>query len=180
MEHWRNVLLIAGTGRNSGKTTLAVKIIEGIAPLHDLYAVKISPHFHRGTSGLRPVHTSAHFNLYEEQGGDPGKDSARMVLAGAGKVYYVEVEDPHLEAAFKALSGLFPREAPVVIESPALRKVMTPGVYFIVDHPHCKEKKSEVLLSAKEAHAFINTDRADLDGVVGKLQFRKGSWSYFP
>jgi len=41
-----NILLVSGNGRNSGKTTLACKIIERFSKDHEITGLKISPHFH--------------------------------------------------------------------------------------------------------------------------------------
>ncbi|MBK8884338.1 MAG: hypothetical protein IPN67_18855 [Bacteroidales bacterium] len=49
-----NLLLIAGTGTKSGKTTMACKIIRQFSELK-ITAIKITPHFHETTPGLLPV-----------------------------------------------------------------------------------------------------------------------------
>jgi hypothetical protein len=177
-DDWPNILIIAGTGRNSGKTSLAERIIRRYAKQLDITAVKISPHFHMGTPELIPLVSRDSFNLYEETARDGGKDSARMLAAGARKVYYLEVADPHLQEAFNVLSRLIGREVPVVIESPALRRSVIPGVYLVADHPQCANKKASVLNSVEHAEQLIRTDRDDLDAVVGRIFFRNSAW-YF-
>ena len=46
-----NLLIIAGTGNKSGKTTLACRMIEQFRN-PGLISVKITPHFHETTPGL--------------------------------------------------------------------------------------------------------------------------------
>lgn len=178
VERQKNILLIAGTGRKSGKTTLALKIIGDFSSLHDLVAVKISPHFHRGTSGLEPVETNHHFNLYLEHDSDGHKDTARMKAAGAKTVYYLEVRDIHLKEAFGFLSSLIPPTSPVVVESPALGQIIMPGVYFIVDHPQTIYKKAEVLAGRNKADKFINSAAEDIGVVLNHLSLDENNWQY--
>ena len=51
MERIKNLLLIAGTGTKSGKTSMACKIIRQFQELK-ITAIKITPHFHETTPGL--------------------------------------------------------------------------------------------------------------------------------
>lgn len=176
----RNILIIAGTGRNSGKTTLALKIIKKFASQQDLVAVKISPHFHKGSHNIEPIESNRNFNLFRELNPDGGKDSALMLGAGAKKVYYIEVHDLHLQAAFDALIGRIPPSFPVVCESPALAMVITPGVHFIVDHPQTIYKKVDVLARSREADKFINTAEENMEQLVSNLSFEEEGWHFQP
>ncbi len=177
-EHHKNILLIAGTGRNSGKTTLAFRIIGNFSNNNNLVAVKISPHFHKGSQELEPVETNNRFNLYLEHDTKGSKDTARMKAAGAQTVYYVEVLDIHMEEAFDFLSVLLPPAAPVVIESPALGMIIKPGVCFIVDHPQTVFKKAEILASRITADKFINSAVEDIEQVLAQLSFDDHGWHY--
>ncbi len=47
-----NLLIIAGTGNKSGKTTFACRLIEQFRSL-DIISMKITPHFHETTAGLK-------------------------------------------------------------------------------------------------------------------------------
>ena len=49
-----NLLIIAGIGNKSGKTSMACRIIEQFKTL-DIVSVKITPHFHETTPGLVPI-----------------------------------------------------------------------------------------------------------------------------
>jgi hypothetical protein len=126
-----NLLLIAGTGTKSGKTTMACRIIEQFKHLN-ITAVKISPHFHETTPGLMIIHEEAGYSIYEEKNRDTTKDTARMLLAGAGKVYFAKVLDNRLKFVFDKIMELIPEGAPIVCESPALRNFIEPGVFIIM------------------------------------------------
>ena len=170
------ILLIAGTGRNSGKTTLAVAIIARFSHLNDLVAVKISPHFHRGKTDLIPIEQNSRYNIYRDPERQGSKDSQRMAKAGADRVFYVEVRDTHLREAFEKLLELIPPDSPVIIESPALGQIVKPGVYIIADHPRTVNKKEEVLASKAAADHFINTAAEDIGIFTDRLHFDAAGW----
>jgi hypothetical protein len=126
-----NLLLIAGTGTKSGKTTMACRIIEQFKHLN-ITAIKISPHFHETTPGLKVIHEEAGYSIYEEKNMDTAKDTSRMLLSGAGKVYFAKVLDDRLKFVFEKIMDLIPEDAPVICESPALRNFIEPGVFIIM------------------------------------------------
>jgi len=175
---YKNILLIGGTGRNSGKSTLACKITEAFCKQHDVIAIKISPHFHQQTKGLKVVESSPDFNVFEETSLETDKDSSRMLVAGATKVYFIQVFDAGLLEAFKALVKHIPTTSPVICESPALIKYITPGLFFIADHPEVLNKKKEILSLKNKADGTINIFQDNLEHVIRNLGFSNGEWSF--
>jgi hypothetical protein len=126
-----NLLLIAGTGNKSGKTTLACRIIAQLRN-EGVFAVKITPHFHETTPGLVILSESAGFSIYEETNTNTAKDTSRMLIAGAKRVFFAKVTDSDLLSAFRAILGYIPKGAPIVCESPALRYCIEPGIFVII------------------------------------------------
>src|SRR5665647_1648223 len=95
-----NLLLIAGTGTKSGKTTIACKIIEQFKNLN-LTAIKISPHFHETTPGLISISENKGYVIYEETDKLSSKDTSRMLTSGASKVFFAKVWDDKLPEVFR-------------------------------------------------------------------------------
>jgi hypothetical protein len=126
-----NLLLIAGTGTKSGKTSMACKIIRQFMELQ-ITAIKITPHFHETTEGLMAVSEKIGYAIYEESVKDSFKDTSRMLAAGAHKVYFAKVWDDQLYEVFNEIMKLVPAGAPVICESPALRNFADPGVFIIM------------------------------------------------
>lgn len=178
MKLYPNILLIAGTGRNSGKTTLALTIIRRFSEQCRLVAVKISPHFHQGTAGLRLLDQTPHYNIYNETEVNGVKDSSRMLAAGSEEVFYVEVHDLHLQEAFEALMKRVSPSSPMLVESPALGSVIQPGLFFIVDHPQTVYKKADVLARSPQADRFINTGTENLDDLVMGISLGPSGWHF--
>lgn len=171
-----NLLLIAGTGRNTGKTTLACSIINKFSSDFQIIGLKISPHFHGGTESLKLLSGNKFFNIYEEISANTGKDSSKMLKAGAYKVYYIETNDEHLLPAFLKFKKITPPGYPIVCESPALRNYINPDIFIIVDSESTKNKKTKILKWKNDADLFIKTDKEDIFNIVEKLILYKSGW----
>lgn len=176
MQKFSNILLIAGTGRNTGKTTLACSIIQKFSNTYTIIGLKISPHFHGETEGLITLYENPEFNIYEETSTLTGKDSALMLKAGASKVFYIETKDDHLFEAFKIFQKITNPSHPLVCESPALKKYIEPGVFFIVDNERNQNKKKDIILLKEKADMWIDTD--DIQDIIKKIYLTKDTWQY--
>jgi hypothetical protein len=180
LPHHPHILLIGGTGRNSGKTNLACQIIEKFAGNTNVYGLKISPHLHNEIQSLEVrINTPTYF-LYEESGFNPKKDSARMLAAGAKKSYYMEVRDDHLKDAMYDFFDLLPDAIPLVIESPALIRHLTPGLFILVDNPNTINKKKEILNFADKADWYIKDGSDVPEATLNKLRYDGSGWSLEP
>ncbi len=173
-----NLLLIAGTGRNTGKTTLACSIINKFSCDFPIIGLKISPHFHGGTDSLKAIVTDENFNIYEETSALAGKDSAVMLKAGATKVFYIEVLDEYLETAFEQFMNILPEKHPIICESPALRNYIQPGAFFIVDNENNKNKKKEIMKKKNIADKWIDTGIEDILEIIENLVISENKWEY--
>jgi hypothetical protein len=126
-----NLIIVAGDGRNSGKTSMCRKIImESGTP--GISAIKISPHFHDAGEGLVLISENEEFAIYEETNSGTGKDSSEMLRAGAGKVYYLQVTDGSTASAFRKVLNYIPSGNPIICESPSLINHFEPGIFIIM------------------------------------------------
>ena len=137
-----NMVLVAGNGRNVGKTTLACKIINQLAQKHDVTGLKISPHFHYYNTNDVFIKTEYFIILQERQ--KSSKDSSLMLQAGAQKVFYIMVKQEALKDAINALLP-FLSEAPIVCESGGLHEFVQPGLFFFVNYNNRKIEKQQLL-----------------------------------
>jgi hypothetical protein len=136
-----NLLLIAGTGTKSGKTSMACRIIKQFRALK-ITAIKITPHFHETTSGLKIVYEETGISIYEETEPGSTKDTSRMLRSGASKVYFAKVLDERLLFVFNKIMDLIPEGTPIVCESPALRNFAEPGVFIIMSSKTTNKRKN--------------------------------------
>ncbi len=128
-----NMLIIAGEGRNVGKTWLACRIIRQLSVSEDVTAMKISSHFHETDQQDIFFEKKGRYIILEEKS-ISGKDSSLMLQAGAKKVFFIMAPGEYLREAF-LLVRPFLEEGPVVCESGGLINIVQPGVFLFVKRP---------------------------------------------
>jgi hypothetical protein len=171
-----NLLLIVGTDRNAGKTTLASRIIANTADKLSLVAVKISPHFHELGPEEKVVFKTDRCVIVRETLSDSGKDSARFLLAGASEVYYMQVWDHELEDAFNELLKICGPGRPMIVESGWLRNLVEPGLFIIVNRKGNSCFKESIEGYRKMEHIWIESDGNSFSPEIDKIDFLNGTW----
>jgi hypothetical protein len=173
MERIKNLLLIAGEGTKSGKTSMACRVIRQFQELK-ITAVKITPHFHETTPGLLLVTEKSGFAVYEETAMDGLKDTSRMLSAGADKVYFAKVRDEGLREAFGEIMKLVDPGTPIICESPALRNFAEPGVFIIMASDSTNKLKDISHLQSLPHVMFKLEEMDNIDKLP--LAFEEGEW----
>lgn len=171
---YKNLLIIAGTGRNSGKTTLACQVINKFRQLSPV-AVKISPHFHEPAAGLLEWHIEDGFSIFTENNKEGNKDSSRMLGAGAAKVYYIVCRDEYIKKSFSMVFSTLTAGIPVVCESPSLAKFIDPGMLLIADNMGPGPKKNLLFDPGKADRVFHPLSE---EPGIDSLHFSGGSWFF--
>jgi hypothetical protein len=173
-----NLILIAGTGTKSGKTTIACRIIEQFKHL-GIAAIKISPHFHETTVGLKPIEEEpGGYAIYKETNNDSNKDTSRMLKAGASCVYFAKVFDNRLSFVFNKIRGLISEETPIVCESPALRNFIEPGIFIIMSSTSPNKLKNINHLLELPHVMFQLEELAGISTIP--IEFEDGKWFFRP
>jgi hypothetical protein len=171
----QNLLLIAGTGTKSGKTSMACRIIEQLPDLK-ITAVKITPHFHETTEGLVSVSEKSGYSIYEETNSYTSKDTSRMLRSGASKVFFAKVWDNQLFDVFREIMNKIPEGSPVICESPALRNYVEPGLFIIITSKTINKIK-DISHLRKLPHVMFQLE--ELTGMESlPVFFREGKWLY--
>jgi len=122
-----NLLLIAGSGRNTGKTSVACNILSEISQLTNAFAIKVSPHFHHLTDNLKVILEMPGLIIAEEKDYNSGKDSSRFLRSGATRSWYVQGKDFKMKILAEWLKNNIPTDIPVVCESGGIGKFIIPG-----------------------------------------------------
>jgi endonuclease IV len=169
-----NLLIIAGTGNKSGKTTMACRIIEQFKHLK-IVSVKVTRHFHEITPGLVLISEKPGFSVYEESSRETQKDTSRMLRAGASRVLFAKVTDNSLSEAFAEILKHVPQGEPIICESPALRHYAEPGIFIIMTSSlKVNQKNIKSLLNLP--HVEFNLDHLSGDKEI-PVSFSSGKWS---
>jgi molybdopterin-guanine dinucleotide biosynthesis protein A len=142
------MLLLGSTGRNSGKTILACAIIRHMSPGREIVGLKVTT-IH-GTGDVCPrggegcgvcASLEGEFCITTETDNGTGKDTEKMVEAGAKEVFWLRARAGHLEKAVSALRRVIPSDIPVVCESNSLRHYVEPGVFLVMKPKGSKKIK---------------------------------------
>jgi hypothetical protein len=173
--HIPNLLLLAGTGTKSGKTTIACRIIDQFPNL-DITSIKITPHFHKTTPGLLPVVKNKGYSIFKETDSGTSKDTSRMLHSGAHTVYLVQVWDDELPKVFNEIMKEIPQNTPVICESPALRNYIEPGVFIIMTAETINKPMNVSHLQALPHLMFKLEDLESIESIP--IGFEDGKWFY--
>jgi hypothetical protein len=154
MKKIENLFLIAGTGRNTGKTTMVCRVTRQFSRL-GIISIKISPHFHDPSPGLIELSREDGYIIYEETDSHSEKDTSRMLQCGAKKAFYIQASEGHLAEGFDELLRYIPAASPVVCESPALIRYVEPGV-FVIMMAKDDTRKKDISEMTKAPHTIYN------------------------
>lgn len=170
------LILIAGTGRNVGKTTLACMLIEQSSKNNKVIGLKISPHIHSQNKNAELVFENNHYSIFQESDAQTTKDSSRMLSAGAKQVFYIQSEDEFIGEAFEKLCKEIDDESAIVCESGGLRNFVIPSVFLICNkkgNTVFKEKHQTIIPKADQILQFNNPD---FDFEISNIRFKRGTW----
>lgn len=134
-----NILIIGSTGRNTGKTVFACKLIENHSAHNEIIGVKIIPvdknevKCHREEAGCGICGSLiGEYNIIEEDNRGTAKDTSRMLRAGAKKSYLLLIDRNSLEKGINAFLKIVPKNAFIIIESNTIRNVLEPGLFIVI------------------------------------------------
>lgn len=128
-----NLLLVSGSGRDTGKTLLACQIIQKFTRHHRIAALKISRHRHEHGEepGLQLAGEGNGYRIWYDTV-QSAKDSGRFLNSGAELSIYIETTDLYLNEAFSHAMRLIRPGSMVVCESGGLVHLVQPALMIFV------------------------------------------------
>ncbi|WP_010256455.1 hypothetical protein [Treponema primitia] len=138
------MILIGATGRNRGKTVLAEELIRLFKDRFPVVGLKVTTTAyagapcHHGDMGCGICSNLSSYVLQEERGLNPnspecmGKDTTRLLRAGAERVYWLRSIKNSLAEGFSEFLKQIPPSVLVIGESNSLREVVQPGCFIMV------------------------------------------------
>lgn len=166
---WENILLIAGSGRNVGKTYFISRVLEQTREQMPI-AVKISPHFHPLSPGLKLVSETSDYQLLEETDRTSNKDSSLFLQHGAVRSFYAQVYDENLPELILALLPFFTTTQPIIIESAAMHRYLDAGLFLFI-YNEKGEKKPATEANLKTADFVVHSDGKSFSISQSQLKF---------
>jgi hypothetical protein len=170
------LLIIAGTGRESGKTTLACRIIRNFCNSRPIIALKISPHQHNAEPGGKIITQSDDLYIAEETDTGTGKDSSRMLAAGASRSFFVVAAEDRLLAAIQQIIDITGKEVFLICESGGIRRWVEPGLFLMVSRVGQKDKKPLSQDHVAYEHIPISFDGDDFSFDLNRIIIDDNRW----
>lgn len=172
MIEWKNMLLVAGTGRNVGKTTFVCNVIKHISHNQPIMAIKISPHLHdEDCSHCKVIFKCKDLIITEETSINNKKDSSKMLAAGAQKVYYIQCDTSTIKESIRVLKEIIPDSVALVCESAALREKVNPGYFVLMSG-------KEAIVKNKHLLPFANKHIVNFNYESCSFLFENNGWKF--
>jgi Molybdopterin-guanine dinucleotide biosynthesis protein len=175
------MILIGSTGRNSGKTTLAVELIKKWKNKFPVIGLKIttikdkSGKCPRGGHGCGVcTNIKENFELLEENNKTKNKDTSLLLAAGAERVYWLKCLNTHLYDGINHFMNQIPNNALIICESNSLRNAVIPGSFIMLKdmkNDVIKQSASEVI---NKADVIIENDfENSIKNITEKIEIKR-------
>ena len=175
-----NMIMIGSFGRNSGKTEIAEELIKKFRNQLRISALKVTTITEcngkricpQGDSGCGVCALiSGDYCLDKETGAQPGKDTSRLLAAGADPVFWLRSLRGSLLAGFKDFMTHTSTNTLVICESNSLREYVEPYYFIMIKNVKSNSEKPSALRVSKYADLVIenNFDKAQLVEAVERL-----------
>jgi molybdopterin-guanine dinucleotide biosynthesis protein A len=178
------MLMIGSAGANVGKTELACALIRKFGKTSDITGIKVTTikakdgQCPRGGDGCGVCSSlEGDFCITEETDGNSKKDTARLLAAGAKRVYWLRVLKTHLKDGMNALLDIIGPDAISICESNSLRQVVEPGLFLMVRARNVKSWKNSAQDVKEYADKIVTTNSNGFDFDPDQIQLTDNKWT---
>lgn len=169
------MLLLAGTGRDSGKTLYGCRVLSHWCSSQTIYSIKITPHFHKSIRTGKIIHDDPDLFIAEELIAGTAKDSMRFLEAGAKRSFFIMTQDERLgdalEILFREVSGNFFW----ICESGGAQQYVKPGLFLLISQAGVEEKKEGNALHKLADQKIVRTGSV-FDIPAENIQISEEGW----
>ena len=142
MIHDSRFVIIAGTARNVGKTTLACEIIKKNSS-KNITALKFVT-LKQGAKKHNHHSDITTYSIIEEEDYTLKKDTVKMLNAGARRSFLIVSHEDFIQEAILEFLKMMNSETLVIAESATLRGYLKPKKFIIVDREEAINKKDYI------------------------------------
>ncbi|MBN1339956.1 MAG: molybdenum cofactor guanylyltransferase [Bacteroidales bacterium] len=178
-----NFIIIGSTGRNTGKTEFACRLIQRYSAQQECYAVKVTSinrvegKCPRGGDGCGVCSSlKDDFEILEEKTAGKVKDTQRLLASGAKRVFWLKVFTDSLQKGLDALLQYIPDHVPVVVESNRLRNVLEPGLFIVIKNLNDKNVKASCAGVIHLASKIIEFDNMNWNFPPDRIIIKNNAW----
>jgi len=177
------MLMIGSAGSNVGKTELACTLLKKFCKTSDIIGIKVTTikdkdgQCPRGGEGCGVCSSlEGVYCITEETDSSSGKDTARLLSAGARRVFWLRVLKEHFQEGTTALLDIIGPDSVSICESNSLRQVVEPGLFLMVRNRNLKIWKNSARQVKKYASRIVISDDSRFDFDLDRLKLRDGKW----
>lgn len=181
--HQPGMLLIGSGGRNSGKTEFATRLIRRFARERPIVGIKVTavrqkhgpcPRGGKGCGVCSAL--EGEYCITAETDPHSGKDTSRLLAAGADRVFWLRVLTAHLTEGLAALLDLIGPGALTICESNSLRTVVRPGIFLMVRDKDAAPYKASAEAVKDLADRIVHSDGEQFDLNLDHIVVRDDRW----
>jgi len=176
--------MIGSAGANVGKTELACALIKKFGKTSDITGIKVTTikakdgQCPRGGDGCGVCSSlEGDFCITKESDSNSKKDTARLLAAGAKRVYWLRVLKKSLKEGLTALLDIIGPDTISICESNSLRHVVEPGLFLMVRASNSKSWKSSAQDVKEYADKIIITDTGGSDFDLDRIKLNDNKWT---
>ena len=171
--YYSNIFLIAGSGRNVGKTTFCCKLINKFAKENRIIAIKITDHFHDlKDQSLKYYYNTENYIIAEELDSTGEKDTSRYLKSGADSSFLIISKRETLPEALKKLDLLIDFEInPIILESGSFMDFIKPEISGFVTN------NSKITLN-KGYDFVVHFIENEFDITMDEFSLHGNSWEF--
>jgi len=177
------MLMIGSAGSNVGKTELACTLLRKFSKTSDIIGVKVTTikdkdgQCPRGGEGCGVCSSlEGVYCITEELNSTSDKDTARLLTAGASRVFWLRILRDHLPEGTTALLDIIGPDAVSICESNSLRQVVEPGLFLMAKNRDLKRWKSSAQQVKKYADKIAVSDGSSFDFDLDRIKLIAGKW----
>jgi len=187
MFHVHNMIMIGATGRNTGKTAMACRLIKKFISSYTVIALKVTTiketdgKCPRGGEGCGVCSSLEGSYLLTEEGKDnPKKDTGKMLAAGAHKVYWLRVKKECLTKGIESFLKLVNNgpDKIIICESNSLRLAVEPGL-FLINQNVCEssiKQSCQDVLSHQDSMIQFDSEKFVFDIDADDINYVDSHW----
>lgn len=176
MKQFKKLLLIGGAGKNTGKTTLACKIIEKFKE-YPVVGIKIARY--KSVASLKEkypdIPEQQNYLLVAEDEMNGKTDSSRMLVAGAKDSFYIACPEPEIFTLFSKIVRKYDNQTLFVVESNSLGRYLEPGLTIFVKTIE-KQPSKPKNPARKDALQFYNETEA-VEDLLNRMYISNNQWN---
>jgi len=178
-----NYIIIGSTGRNTGKTEFACRLIDIHSKERTVIGIKVvainknEGSCPRGGTGCGICSSlKGDYEIIQEKDRTTKKDTSRMLQSGATASYLVKVDKKKVEKGIKAVVKLIPENAFVVVESNSARTAIEPGLFLVIKNLNENTVKPSCAHVIEFANKVIEFDNKQWDFQPDRIHIKNNSW----